>query len=238
MAIPLLLGLFLIGYRGGRLFLMIYFTFLLLTALVLSLCRGGWIGTLVSLAFMGAVLFTSEYFKRKGIIIALIAGFIAVAFIVLASTPVVERVLTITERDPETNLQARIIGWKGTIVMIKAHPLIGTGPGTYASIFTQYQPAGPSKRRMRAHNDYLHFVSETGLLLIPIIIWMILALYKKGYQKLKNPSRLVHGITLGSLAGITAILVHSIADFNLHIPANALLFSVLAAVVVAPVPSE
>ena len=88
-----------------------------------------------------------------------------------------------------------------------------------------------------AHNDYLHFTSETGLLLIPIIIWMIIALYRKGFRKLKNPSRLVRGITLGTLSGITAILVHSVSDFNLHIPANALLFIVLAALAVAPLPT-
>ena len=63
-----------------------------------------------------------------------------------------------------------------------------------------------------------------------------IALFKKGFKKLKNPSRLVRGITLGALAGITAILVHSIPDFNLHIPANAILFTILGALVVSPLP--
>ncbi len=89
-----------------------------------------------------------------------------------------------------------------------------------------------------AHNDYLHFISEAGLQLIAIIVWMMIALYRKGFKKLKNPSRLVRGITLGVMAGITAIIVHSISDFNLHIPANALLFTILAALVVAPVPEH
>jgi O-antigen ligase len=87
-----------------------------------------------------------------------------------------------------------------------------------------------------AHNDYLHFISEAGLPLIAIIAWMMIALYRKGFQKLKNPSRLVRGVTLGAMSGITAILVHSIFDFNLHIPANALLFTVLAATVVGSLP--
>jgi len=67
---------------------------------------------------------------------------------------------------------------------------------------------------------------------------MIIALYRKGFRKLKNPSRLVRGITFGFLSGITAILVHSISDFNLHIPANALLFTILAAIVVVPLPKS
>ena len=69
-----------------------------------------------------------------------------------------------------------------------------------------------------------------------ILIWMIIALYKKGFNKLKNPSRLVRGTTLGAMSGVTAILIHSIFDFNLHIPANAILFTVLAAIVVSPIP--
>lgn len=238
MAIPLILGLFLTGFKGGRLFIMIYLTFLLITALILSLSRGGWASFLVSLAFMCFALITSKYFKRKRFLIALIVGFLSVAFIVLASTPVVERVRTMFQKDEEASFNSRLVAWGGVVQMIKDHPLIGAGPGTFALIFTQYQPPGLRMRFIMAHNDYLHLFSEAGLLLIPIIIWMIIALYKKGFQKLKNPSRLVRGVTLGAMAGITAILFHSIADFNLHIPANALLFTVLAALVAAPMPTN
>ncbi len=122
--------------------------------------------------------------------------------------------------------------------MIQDHPILGIGPGAFATVFTQYQPPGLASHFTMAHNDYLHFISETGLLLIPIVIWMIIALYRKGFPKLQNSSRLVRGTTLGALSGITAILVHSISDFNLHIPANALLFTLLAAIVVAPLPQD
>jgi hypothetical protein len=65
---------------------------------------------------------------------------------------------------------------------------------------------------------------------------MIIAFYRRGFKKLKNPSRLVRGTTLGAMSGVFAILVHSIVDFNLHIPANAVLFTILGALVVAPLP--
>ena len=122
--------------------------------------------------------------------------------------------------------------------MIKEYPLLGAGPGTFDVIFTQYQPPGLSARFKMAHNDYLHFVAEAGLPLVAIMVWMIIALYRKGLEKLKNPSRLVRGTTLGALSGIMAILFHSISDFNLHIPANALLFTVFAAIIAAPFPED
>jgi len=236
MAIPLLLGLFLTGFRGGKLILMIYLSCLLLTALVLTLSRGGWIASLIGLSFMSFALLTSPYFQRKKLLITLIGGFFAVALIVLASTPVVERMRTALQKGEEASLHSRMVMWGGIVEMIGEYPLLGIGPGTFGTIFTQYQPPGLKAHFTMAHNDYLHFTSEVGLPLIAIVVWMIIALYRKGFMKLNNPSRLVRGITVGAMAGVTAILVHSVADFNLHIPANALLFTVLAALVVAQLP--
>ena len=135
------------------------------------------------------------------------------------------------------NLNSRITVWGGIVKIIKDHPLLGTGPGTFAAVFTQYQPPGLFSRYFAGHNDYLHFTSETGLALVPAMVWMIIALFVKGFKKLNNPSRLVRGVTIGAMSGITAILIHSIFDFNLHIPANAILFTVLAAIVVSPLPA-
>jgi O-antigen ligase len=236
MAIPLALALLLTGLRPGTLFLLVYLSFLLLTTLVLTLSRGGWIGCLAGLSFMAIALLTSPRFERKRLLGAIAVGALVVALVALVSTPVVERVLTIAEEDQAASLSSRVIVWNGIYKMIPERPFLGTGPGTFATVFTQYQPPGLNARFFMADNDYLQFISEVGLPLIAIIIWMIIALYRKGFKKLKNPSRLSRWMTLGAMAGLTAILVHSISDFNLHIPANAILFVVLAAIVVAPLP--
>ncbi len=236
MAIPLCLGLFLLGYRGGKLFLVFYLTILLFSALILTLSRGGWIGMLCGLIFMSACLLRSKYFMYKRSLTGSIAGFIILALIILASTPVVERIITLEHNVQEPNLEARARVWGGIMDMIGDYPILGSGPGTFATVFTQYQPPGQAARYFYGHNDYLHLISETGVILIPIIIWMGIVLYAKGFHKFKNPSRLIRGTTLGAMTGITAILVHSVVDFNLHIPANAILFTILAAIVVSPIP--
>jgi O-antigen ligase len=236
MTIPLLLGLFLTGFRGIRLFLVIVLTVLLLIALILSLSRGGWFGALIGLFFMSVALLFNPYFQSKRLLLTLVCGFFVVAFIVLSSTPVVKKIRTLEQKGNIPSLKGRVTIWGGIAEMIKDHPLLGTGPGTFATVFTQYQPPGFLGRHFMGHNDYLHFISETGLPLIAVMVWMIVALFVKGFKKLNNPSRLVRGITLGAMSGITAILVHSIFDFNLHIPANAILFTILAALVASPIP--
>ena len=238
MTLPLVLGLFLFGFERGKKFVLIYLSFLLLTALLLSLSRGAWFGSITGLTLMAACLLFDRYFKRKGLVLSIIGVTLAAAFIVLSTTPVVERMLTLTKRAPESNLNSRMMVWGGAVRMIENHPLLGTGPGTFAFAYTKFQPPGLSYHYTMAHNDYLHFVSETGLPLIAIIIWMIIALYRKGFRKIKNPSRLVRGTTIGAMSGITAILVHSVGDFNLHIPCNAILFTMLVAIVAAPLPGN
>jgi O-antigen ligase len=236
MALPLLLGLFLTGMARGKHLLMAYVAFMLLCALVLSLSRGGWFGLLAGLFFMAMCLLFDPQFTHKGLILALMGGTVAIVLIVLASTPVVERILTMTEGGIEPSMHDRVVIWGATSSMIAEHPLTGTGPGTYAVAFTGYQPPGLTSQYRMAHNDYLHFISETGIGLIPIAAWMTFSVYARAFKKLRNPSRLVRGITLGAVSGITAILVHSIVDFNLHIPANAILFTLLAGLIASPVP--
>ncbi len=238
MALPLTLGLFLLDYGRGKLFTLCYVTLLILSALILSLSRGGWIGSLVGLTFMAIILLTNRYFTAKRLIAALAGGFLVAMLVVLASTPVVERINTLDQKSDIPSFRGRVAAWGGVVEMIDDFPLLGTGPGTFAAIYTQYQPPGFLQRYFKAHNDYLHFIAEVGFPLIPVMIWMIIALYRRGFGKMQNPSRLVRGITIGAMSGITAILVHSIGDFNLHIPANALLFVVLAALVAAPLPVD
>ncbi|MFH1076539.1 MAG: O-antigen ligase family protein [Pseudomonadota bacterium] len=234
MSIPLVFGFLLTRVSLAKRIFIIYLALLMVTALIFSLSRGGWVGFFVSIGLMCCALFVSRRFRAKRLLAGILVGTFAVITIALSTTPVVERFLTIANKEEDASLHERFIVWKAAMRMIKDHPILGAGPGTFKTVFLKYQPPGLTSHFAEAHNDYVHFISETGLLLVPLIIWMGIALYRRGWHKLKNPSRLVRATTLGALTGITAMLVHSIADFNLHIPANALLFTVLCAIVAAP----
>jgi hypothetical protein len=70
-----------------------------------------------------------------------------------------------------------------------------------------------------------------GALGFATVLWFVLILFRSALRKLKHcPLHTNAAVTLASMLGITGILVHSLVDFNLQIPANAALFYVLCVV--------
>ncbi len=170
-------------------------------------------------------------------VIIIACSSIVAVWVLLSSYPAVQELLTVRQVvDQAGGLDGRLQISKAVVVMIQEKPFSGFGPGTFAYSFFKFQPAGIQGWYNMAHNDYVHFIAEIGILLPVIMVWMIIALFWQGFLKFQSQSQLVRGVTLGSMAGIFAILCHSFVDFNLHIPANALFFTVLAAIVAAPEP--
>jgi O-antigen ligase len=194
-----------------------------------TLSRGGWTGTAGALVFMALVLLFKKGFVHKRLVAGLLAGTMAVAAIVFASTPVVQRITTLLHEDMDVNLESRRNIWVGTQNLIKDKPAAGTGPGTYTVAFPPYQEPGYANLPRYAHNDYLEFTADTGILFIPLMLWLLYWFFRTGFAKLQSRSRQTMGITLGCMAAMVALLIHSYSDGNLQIPANAVLFTSLTA---------
>jgi len=238
LSIALVLGFAIFQHKSRWKSISLALVLLLITALVFSQSRGGWIAMLAAFMCMSFLLYRSNRLITSRWAVIMVNVVFVVGFIVVSSTPVTDRVLTAEAGFNDGSLASRITTWSGVVDLAKANPLLGTGPGTFAVSFPKYQPPGFQAHLIYAHNDYLDFTSELGFGLLVIIAWMAVALYRHGLYKMRSKSTLTRGVTLGGLTGITAILVHSFVDFNLHIPANALLFTVLTALVAAPKPKR
>ncbi|WP_417914150.1 O-antigen ligase family protein [Candidatus Electronema sp. JM] len=228
MSFPLLLCLILFGCQREWLPVQLLLLILQGVCLILTCSRGGWAGAAAAILFI-LIWLLAKHRSRRWRIIFFSSVLAAVISVLLLASPLIVR------RLHEAELASRMLAWRGTVDMILAHWLTGSGPGTYPFVFAQFQPPGLGDVRFnRAHNDYLQFTAELGVGLPLLIIWMMAVLYRHGLWKLDvSSSRLINAATLGSLAGITAMAVHSFADFNFHIPANALLFSALAAIAIS-----
>jgi len=108
--------------------------------------------------------------------------------------------------------------------MILAHPM-GTGTGSYEDRFREYQTFRPDLLFDHAHNDYLETAVEWGIP-IAVAFWLFIALAwlraVRLFLSIQSPEQ--RGILLACIGAITSILVHSLADFNLQIPSNSMLF--------------
>ena len=126
--------------------------------------------------------------------------------------------------------------WPNTWQMIKDHPLVGVGFGGYWIAITGYHKASGELTPQQAHNDYLELLASGGLIGVAIGLWFIAGFCKDFLIRLRNRDPLLGALSIGALAGIFAVAIHSIVDFGLHITINAVLFATL--MVIATVTSS
>jgi putative inorganic carbon (HCO3(-)) transporter len=103
----------------------------------------------------------------------------------------------------------------------------GSGLGSYYTTFPRYQGADVKGFWDHAHNDYLEFAAETGVIgawLLGVALLLTLAMVLNTLYRRRALNR---GIAFGVTMAIIALLIHSIVDFNLQIPANAATFMLI-----------
>jgi O-antigen ligase len=119
--------------------------------------------------------------------------------------------------------------WGDTLAMFRSHPLFGIGLGAFETVYPIYGRGNGTFLIQFAHNDYLQILADAGMVGGALALWFVASLARALSVALKFSDRLMSGLALGSGAGIFALLIHSVFDFNLQIPSNALLFLVLGA---------
>ena len=109
------------------------------------------------------------------------------------------------------------------------HPFVGTGLGTLQLVYPPYESLYDGKIVNHTHNDYLEVLAETGLLGGICCAWFLGVLLVQSLERLRQFNNSFSGaLQLSGFLACSGFLVHSLVDFNLHIPANALLFFLMA----------
>jgi O-antigen ligase len=218
-------------------------------AAVLSLSRGGIISIAAAMLFL--VVMSLRLPRQRGkttskrrlpqlasqvaVVIAIVAV-ISAGILWIGADPVINRVtqgqLSSGDSPKETFFSSRGWVWRDTVTMIRANPLLGVGLGAYETAFSIYTKSDGSLRVPQAHNDYLQVVADCGVVGGLIALWFIALVFRAVARGARSRDPLYAGLALGSGAGIFAMLVHSLFDFNLQLPSNALLFLLLSAVAV------
>ena len=123
--------------------------------------------------------------------------------------------------------------------MWRENPWWGVGPAHYDYRFRAWRPVTEQKQPDRAHNDYLNTLADWGIVGVALVTsaWVLLGagvvrtwkFVSGGQSDLGGRSSNKFALVLGASLGLIAILIHSVVDFNMHIPANAILAITLMA---------
>lgn len=134
----------------------------------------------------------------------------------------------------------RLRMWPAAVRQFDEARTFGTGSGTYLYYGRKYRDPVVQNDPIRPHNDYLELLGEYGAVGAAGFLLFLGAHLRWGWRAFRHLSLSSGGgggsnaaaWNIGALAAVTCLVVHSIVDFNLHIPANALLlafvFGVLA----------
>lgn len=214
---------------------------------VLSCSRGGYLSTIASLMIFGLLSLTilirssAKLFWRIGIpfAAAAIVISIAVSFFIRQSNYLTDRTANVLGEDLyDVSASLRTAMWQIAVRQWMEQPIWGTGSGTYLNYERKFRPPQIPIDYVYAHNDYVHLLAEYGAIgAAGFLVFMLFHLRRgiKTFERLGpkrvttsvSPSLLSNGLALniGALAAVGAYMVHSLFDFNLHVPANLLLMA-------------
>ncbi|MEM6935113.1 MAG: O-antigen ligase family protein [Pseudomonadota bacterium] len=107
---------------------------------------------------------------------------------------------------------------------------LGSGGGTFEQIFPAYRPVDLRKFFDHAHNDYLEFLLEYGVIgLLPLGGWIVGAWIAAFRAMRERRNRLMKGLGFSVVMAMLAGAMQGTVDFNLHIPACAAYFTLVLA---------
>ncbi|OIQ82289.1 O-antigen ligase [mine drainage metagenome] len=185
--------------------------FIINTGLFATASRGGiasWLLLLPVLLWAGYRHPHSRRLVAKVPLIALLAYLCSAQ---LLDTSVADRTYQLAQ-DPAT--QARLLLWKSSLQMALAHPITGTGWGTFSSYYPAYRsPLENSSSGFFAHNDYLQLAAEGGvpalLLQLGVLLGVLLQL-KRSLRRVADAAGLE---SVALLLGVLALFMHAVVNF-------------------------
>jgi O-antigen ligase len=198
----------------------------------LSGSRGGMIACFAQLTVF--ILFICRENRNRRVALFLGAFLLAMLGVIAwtGGHEVTARISTLdadTRSDLATNVRLQID--RDVLKMVRERPVLGWGQGTFADVYPRFRSFYTDFEVNAAHNDFLQVLAETGIAGFAVMVWFLVITIRLGVHKTGKWSSNTNGaVSVAALVGISGIMVHSLVDFNMQIPANAALFYSLCTV--------
>jgi putative inorganic carbon (HCO3(-)) transporter len=160
-----------------------------LAALVLSRCRAAWLAAavgsviLLPVLALGWRLLDAGLKRRLGILcVALLGGFFFALYVPnqlqwFSSTPYHDSLRTLVDHESGSG-RGRVIQYRNTLQMARAHPLLGVGPGNWMLEYPRYasredpsyDPASRAPTTRLPQSDWVALAAERGFIALALLV--------------------------------------------------------------------
>ena len=244
MILPLALAFLLAGkMKIVSRILICYAVVAMLGGLAVTFSRAGWVAAVAGICLTLGILLGHKNHRLKAVIllaVLLLGGMVFVNHY-LSKTATFEQRVKESDGKAGTNFDwnTRMWMWDAAERMWLDNFWLGTGPAHFDYRFREFRPAELQARPDRCHNDYLNLLADWGavggIIVIAGVGIFIFGLFKtwphvrRAENDFGNGQSNRFAFFVGAIGGLGALAVHSSMDFNLHIPANALVAVTLLA---------
>ena len=206
-----------------------------LMGIVFSLSRMGFISTLGATSLTTFILLGSQTRRLPGVGLGwrwlTSVALLGCLLVFLPTRGLIDRLAKLTTRAEEERSEI----WRDSLHLIAAYKWTGAGLGAYEYGLYRFKVTSPMETVDFAHNDYLQITAELGFvgaaLAAALALWILwrlvsVVLWTRGSRNWE--------LAVGLLGALLAIALHSLVDFNLYIPANALTLAWLTGIADSP----
>ena len=225
-----------------------YCTLMSVAGIAITGSRGGYVSVVFGLlVFCALSVWVVRRIRPDKTWPVLVAALFGLAVLVGGAVFVMVRSESMSARlaqiyDP-TNMRPMM--WQAALRQFDLNPLTGTGSGTYLYYARQFRSPLVQQDPIFVHNDYLHLLAEYGIIGASLgFVFLVLHLFAgcSGVKRIVNvklkpdwrTSSNELALVVGALSGFAALLLHSLVDFNFHLPGNALLGAFLLGILATP----
>ena len=215
-----------------------YASVVMFAGLVATFSRYAWIASAISLIVFFVILLRNRDYRLQGLL--MLGAFVGIITIfAIFAQPGRGQTGILTRAAQVEDVRFKV--WPAAIAIWKDNMLLGAGPAHFDHRFRQYRPEALQARPDRVHNDYLNTLADWGIVggafLLAILgifaaeVFRSWRYVKRAQNDLTTKRSNKSAFVLGGSLGLLAFLIHSIFDFNMHVPAVAILAVTLAALV-------
>ena len=138
---------------------------------------------------------------------------------------------------------SRVVAWEGTYALFQSSPAFGIGLGGLLDNLPRFLTLPISEPFQHSHNEPLEVLAEGGVIYAALIGSGLIVYFATVVPAcFRQHDPVARGLGAGCLAGVAAVLLHSLVEFPLRMPANALYLSVIMgmgwAIILTPSPSK